>query len=112
MHVTVLTHRNGFTPFIHNLLSHEVLIEGHPIRLPVGSMPILVLLERTYVAMCDATRVCNVHSCVTCSVMLLYCVQSGMYICCMMYPKDIVVIPVMLTPINVYFNRSDLWYTY
>ena len=64
-------------------------------------MPILVLLERTYVAMCDATRVYNMHSCLTCSVILLYCVQSGMYICCMGYPKDIVLLPVMLTPITV-----------
>ena len=30
-------------------LKHELLIEGHPMRLPVGSRPILVLQERTYV---------------------------------------------------------------
>ena len=34
-----------------------------------------------------------------------------MYICTMVYPKDIVLIPVMRTPVNVYFNISELLLT-
>ena len=37
-------------------------------------------------AMCDATNVCNVQ----CNVLVLYFVQSGMYVCFMVDPKDIV----------------------
>ena len=34
-----------------------------------------------------------------------------MYICAMVYPKDIVLIPVMRSPVNVYFNKSKLLLT-
>ena len=54
VHVTVLTSRNGFTPY--KLLSHEVLTEGYPMRLHVGRRPILVLLELACVCITYAHR--------------------------------------------------------
>ena len=59
----LLTHRNGFTPNIHKLLSHEALTKAYPMRLSVGSRPILVLVERSYVRMqCAMQPVCAIFT--------------------------------------------------
>ena len=86
-------------------------------RLPVDSKPILVVLKRTYVCNMRCNQcACNIHSCVKCGVLVLHCVQSSMYVCmygmCGMYGRFKGHCLVMLTPMNVYFNRSEFLFTY
>ena len=57
-------------------------------------------------SMHNATSV-YIHSCVKCSVLVLCCVQSGMSVSAMVCPKDIFLIPVMRTSMNVIFNKRE-----